>query len=100
MPRFALTPLEMDKFALIVVPIPNVFVPVLDKIKLLKVVVTEPPMDCVIPLKLTMLVFAVNVPLFDQLPLIVREFDPVIVSEAPELIVRFRLNPPDAPITG
>lgn len=99
-PRLAITPKAIDKFEVMVVPVPNVFVPLLDKIKLLKVVVTAPPIDCDIPFKFTVLVFAVNVPLFVQLPLTVNKLDPVIVNEAPLLIVIFRLNPPAAPMIG
>lgn len=99
-PRLAVTPKASDKFEVMVVPIPNVFVPLLDKFKLLKVVLTEPPIDCDIPLKFSVLVFEINVPLFPQLPFIVSKLDPMIFNDAPLLIVRFLLNPPAAPMTG
>ena len=51
-------------------------------------------------MKITALELRVNVPpLFAQLPLTVKVFEPVIVSVAPELIVKL-LQTAVAPITG
>lgn len=99
-PRLMVTPVAMDRFALMVIVVAKVFVPLFERTKLLKRVETDPPTDCVVPLKVTVLVFAVNVPLFDQFPLTVKVFDPVMVKDAPLLMVRLRLNPPAEPMTG
>ena len=62
-----MAPEFIERFPLMVLAAPNVFVPP-DKTKLLNAVVELPPMDWVVPSKVTVLVEAVKVPLLDQLP--------------------------------
>ena len=76
----------------------NVTTPELDMVRLLKVVLL-PLIVCVVPLKFTVLEFAVNDPLFNQLPLTVRALLSVMARVAPELMVRL-LQTAAAPITG
>jgi len=57
-------------------------------------------MLCVVPLKMTVLVFLVNVPLFVQFPLTVRVLDPVIINVELELMVILLQSPPAVPIVG
>ena len=79
LPRLATTPLLIDRFAATVVAIPNVFVPLLENIKLLKVVTDVPPIVCVVPLKLIVLpVFVKVVPLFIQSTAILCVKDPAV----------------------
>lgn len=71
--KSSVAPALTVKAALTVVVAAIVVVPLLLMVRLLKAVELEPPMDCVVPLKVTVLVLAVNVPLFDQLPETVNE---------------------------
>ena len=77
----------------------NVLTPEVERVRLLKVV-TPPLKVGDVPLKVTVLVFAVNVPLFVQLPLMARAFDPVIVSDAPEEMEILLHTAPVVPIEG
>src|SRR5579862_3633900 len=85
------------------VPLPVVFNPIWvvpdDIVTLLKVA-EVPPMDCVVPAKITVLEFEVNVPLFVQFPLTVKEFEALIVNVALALIVILLQMAPAAPIVG
>ena len=42
-----------------------------------------------LPFNITLLLLAVKVPLFDQFPLTVKVFEPLITSEPPVLVVKF-----------
>lgn len=55
---------------------------------------------CVVPLKITVLVLGVKVPLLVQSPWTVRVFDPEMVNVAPALMVISRQSPPETPIVG
>ena len=68
-------------------------------VKTLKAV-AEPLIDCVVPLKITVPVPAVNVPLLVILPYTRSVFAPPNESDAPLLIVRLRQMPPAAPTLG
>jgi len=61
------TPVLLVKVPFTINELDKVLVPLPEKVKLLKVFV--PLSDCVVPLKLTVLVLVLNIPLFDQLPL-------------------------------
>ena len=54
----------------------------------------------VVPLKITVLVFAVNVPLLIQFPCTVNVFELLIVTVAHELIVNELQIPSASPIVG
>ena len=77
----------------------KVLTPAVERVRLLKVV-TPPLKVGDVPLKVTVLVFAVNVPLFVQLPLMARAFDPVIVSDAPEEMEILLHTAPEVPMEG
>ena len=89
----------MDKtpFTVVVVLFAIVFVPDVASVRLLKIVVEL--IDCDVPLKITVLVLGVKVPLLVQVPLTVNVFIPDIVKLAPELIVML-LHTAAALITG
>ena len=77
-----------------------VFRPEPEIVRFLNVVEEVPPIVCAVPLKSTVLVFGENVPpLFIQLPLTVKVFEPDIVNVAPALIVKLLQTAPEL-ITG
>ena len=85
------------KFPLIAIFPVSVLVPaplIVRLLKVLELILLAPEL-----LKVTVLEFGVKVPLFVQLPLTDKVFDPAIVSEAAELIVMF-LQTADALIIG
>jgi uncharacterized integral membrane protein len=71
----------MESMPFTVGVVANVFIPEPESVRL-SYVTTAHVWSA--PLKITVLEFAVKVPLFVQLPLTVKVFEPVIVSVAPE----------------
>src|SRR5690606_8008888 len=65
-----------------------------------KLVPREPSMGWLAPASVTVLVLDVNVPLLTQSPYTVSVFEPLMVSEAPLLIVMSRQTAPAASMSG
>ena len=89
----------MESIPLTAGTVVRVLTPDVERVRLLKVVALPLNVD-VVPLKVTVLVLAVNVPLFVQLPLTARVFDPVIVSDAPEAMEILLHTAPVVPMEG
>ena len=92
-------PVVMLRFPLIDMLFCRVAEPVLLMVRLLKVVVVVPPMVWLVPLKVTVEVPGVKVPLLVKFPLTVSVLVPVMDNVAPLFMVRFRQTAA-APMTG
>ena len=89
----------MESIPLIVGVAVKVFTPEVERVRLLKVV-AFPVKVGVAPLKVTVLVLAVKVPLLVQFPLTANALLPVMDKDAPEAIEIVLHTAPEVPMEG